>query len=75
MSSDEVTAPDTAQEVELSSRVTYNWQFVYNLALFALHKTLTGHKTYFSIETGRPSCVDCYPTLADNMEKPTSEGK
>ena len=68
-------APYTAREVELASRVVYNWRFVYNLAVFSIHELLTGHLVYVNIETGKPSCVDCYPTLADKMEKPPTEGK
>ena len=35
-----------------SAHYTYNWRWVYNLAGYALHQTLTGHVVAFDAETG-----------------------
>ena len=39
-------------------RYTYNWRFAYNVALYAVHGLLTGHKVGLETETGTPFCDD-----------------
>lgn len=34
----------------------YNWKWVYNLAVYSLHRALTGHVVGVDMKTGRPFC-------------------